>query len=153
MTDLFKISRSGTGKAEIVPNTGISGKDLAGINAPGSTIFPKNGKSATESASAAKSCPTPAAQAGGRLPKFRGETFDPARDGERLGTQLERVFDLMRDGQWRTLEEIANAVHAPTPSVSARLRDLTRPEFGSHTKEDRYVGNGLWIYRIIVRQK
>jgi hypothetical protein len=40
-------------------------------------------------------------------PLFDGETFDPALDGDRLRRQLRRVYQVMRDGRWRSLDEIA----------------------------------------------
>lgn len=78
-----------------------------------------------------------------------GETFSPERDGDRLNRQARIVFDLMRDGEWRTLAAIATIVDEPEASVSARLRDLRKPRFGEHVVERRYVGNGLWEYKLV----
>jgi hypothetical protein len=47
--------------------------------------------------------------------------YDPALDQARLTKQLERVFDLMRDGRWRTLQEIADATGDPHASIRAQL--------------------------------
>jgi hypothetical protein len=69
-------------------------------------------------------------------------------DRERLNSQLWRVFRLMRDGQWRTLSEIARAVEGSEAGVSARLRDLRKPRFGGHGVERRRVSGGLWEYRM-----
>ena len=80
---------------------------------------------------------------------FDGETYNEVRDGPRLASQLDRVTHLMRDGRWRTLGEIANAVEGSEPAVSARLRDLRKPRFGAWTVERRYVAGGLWEYRVI----
>lgn len=84
---------------------------------------------------------------------FSGHTYEPAQDGERLSRQLERVKDLMRDGQWRSLGTISAAVHGSEASVSARLRDLRRPRFGGYTVDRRRVdgGNGLHEYRVLPR--
>lgn len=86
---------------------------------------------------------------------FGGSTFDPVMDGPRLGTQLRRVFDLMADGNWRTLADIANVVPGKETALSARLRDLRRPEHGGHTVEHRRVDGmpGVWEYRVIVRKE
>jgi hypothetical protein len=81
---------------------------------------------------------------------IRGETFDPDRDGKRLNAQCQRVFNLMRDGNWRTLAQISFVTHDPEASVSARLRDLKRFGFGYDKK---YISRGLWSYRLIVNQK
>jgi hypothetical protein len=80
---------------------------------------------------------------------FSGETFDPDRDGERLGRQLRAVFGLMRDGQWRTLAEInehlRSQLNAPEASASARLRDIRKLGW---TVDCEYVRRGLHRYRV-----
>jgi hypothetical protein len=82
-------------------------------------------------------------------PDFDGVTFDDKKDGARLNKQLRKVFDLMSDGRWRTLDEISSSVGAPMQSVSARLRDLRKPKHGSHTIERKSLGKGLFSYRLI----
>ena len=54
---------------------------------------------------------------------FDGATYEEAFDRERLGKQHRRVFELMRDGIWRTFVEIESATGDPPASISARLRD------------------------------
>jgi len=85
--------------------------------------------------------------------RFDGETFDRARDGARLTGQLRRVYDVMRDGQWRTIGEIANAVLGSEAAVSARLRDLRKPRFGAYRVERQYVTAGLWMYRVVAKDR
>lgn len=82
---------------------------------------------------------------------FGGETYDAARDGLRLGEQLRGVFELMKDGEWRDLIDVANHVGASQASASARLRDLRKEKFGGHTVERKYVRDGIWFYRVLVR--
>lgn len=82
---------------------------------------------------------------------FDGWTFDPAHDHGRLAAQLGRVFALMRDGGWRTLEEIGAATGDSVQSVSARLRDLRKAKFGGHRVDRRRRGEpsaGLFEYRM-----
>jgi hypothetical protein len=43
-------------------------------------------------------------------PRFNGPVYDPALDHGRLRRQIGRVFDLLLDGRWRSLQEIANAI-------------------------------------------
>lgn len=81
--------------------------------------------------------------------RFDGETYNHAQDGERLNAQLQRVRDLMKDGRWRTLSEIAAATHDPESSVSARLRDLRKERFGKHTVDRRRKSRGLYEYRLV----
>ena len=81
---------------------------------------------------------------------FDGTTFNAPADGLRLARQLSAVRDLVSDGKWRTLHEIADVVGAPEASVSARLRDLRKPKFGGWTVERRRRGEakrGLHEYR------
>jgi len=80
---------------------------------------------------------------------FDGLTYDHKRDGERLTKQLEAVRDLMADGKWRTLKQIADDTNAPEASVGARLRDLRKAKFGSYVIERRYLSHGLWEYRMV----
>lgn len=86
--------------------------------------------------------------------RFDGATYDPERDGERLGREMTAVARLMLDGEWRTLAyisetlEMTTGIRYPEASISARLRDLRKPRFGSHTVERRYCGAGLWEYRV-----
>lgn len=79
-----------------------------------------------------------------------GASYDAALDGARLNAQTQRVFDVMRDGAWRTLAQLAAAAGAPEASVSARLRDLRKPRFGGFVVSRRRVpdADGLWQYRL-----
>lgn len=86
------------------------------------------------------------------LPRFNGADYDHRRDAPRLTNQLRRIFDLMRDGQWRTLREIADATGDPESSISAQLRHLRKRRFGSHIVKKEYRGNGLYVYRLIVTE-
>lgn len=86
------------------------------------------------------------------LPRFDGSDYQPPRDDVRLSKQYQRLFDLMRNGHWRTLREIAERTGDPEASVSAQLRHFRKPRFGGHTVEKEYWKNGLYFYRLIVRQ-
>jgi hypothetical protein len=85
-------------------------------------------------------------------PRFDGPAYDPAIDQARLTKQLGRIFALMTDGAWRTLDEIAAATGDPATSVSAQLRHLRRRRFGSHVveKRRRQPAGGTWEYRLVV---
>ena len=81
--------------------------------------------------------------------EFDGATYDRERDGERLGRQLAAVRQLMQDGLWRTLAEIADHTGEPEASISSRLRDLRKPKFGCYQVEREYVRRGVWKYRVL----
>lgn len=58
----------------------------------------------------------------------------------------------MKDGKWRTVQEIAAITGDPEPSVSAQLRNLRKREYGAHTVEKRVRGDRercLWEYRLL----
>jgi hypothetical protein len=82
-----------------------------------------------------------------------GVTFDQERDGKRLQAQHARVFEVMKDGMWRSLHAIARLTGDPEASISARLRDLRKDKFGGHEVERRYVQHGLWEYRLKVQRE
>jgi hypothetical protein len=76
---------------------------------------------------------------------FGGSTFEPSRDFERLTLQGQRVAQVMENGNWLTLSEIARRTGDPEASISARLRDLRKI---GRTVEREYVERGLWRYRL-----
>lgn len=79
-------------------------------------------------------------------------TYVEARDGVRIAKQRRLVHAVMADGQWHTLQELGEGLRYPEASVSARIRDLRKARYGGHTVERRYLGNGLWHYRLVVEQ-
>ena len=84
--------------------------------------------------------------------KFVGSNYEPAFDEARLGGQIRRIYDYMIGGGWHTLSEIARATGAGAASVSAQLRNLRKPGFGSHTVNKRprgERGGGLWEYQVL----
>ncbi len=87
--------------------------------------------------------------------RFDGAVYDPIIDNARLTGQIMRVFDCMRDGRWRTLDEIARATNDPHASVSAQLRHLRKERFGSYTVNKRNRGDretGLFEYQLLGRK-
>lgn len=88
------------------------------------------------------------------MAKFNGSDYIPALDDERLSKQISRVYSLMLDEHWRTLEEIAGATGDPPASISAQLRHLRKPRFGGHTIDKQSRGeraDGLFEYRMIAK--
>ncbi len=84
-----------------------------------------------------------------------GPAYESAVDRDRLKRQMDRVRDIMLSANecntWLTLDEIHNLTHYPTPSISAQLRHLKKPQFGSYLLEKRRRGklkSGLWEYRL-----
>lgn len=86
---------------------------------------------------------------------FDGAVYQKQFDQARLTGQLLDIFDLMRDGKWRTLSEIEQSTGHPSASISAQLRHLRKERFGNHTIEKEPRGdreNGLWQYRLLVNR-
>lgn len=86
-----------------------------------------------------------------RRARFNGPDYDRGADQARLTGQILRVYEAMRGGAWRTLEELVQLAQAPAASVSAQLRHLRKPRFGGFTIEKRPRGDrahGLWEYRL-----
>lgn len=81
---------------------------------------------------------------------FDGPTYDPALDGERLGTQLDRVRDMLlgHRGEWFTLAELQRAAGGSEAGVSARVRDLRKVRNGGHNVLRRRRSEGTWEYSI-----
>ena len=85
------------------------------------------------------------------LPDFNGAVYSRTHDRVRLSGQLYRICLCMRDGKWRTLSEIGAATKDPVASISAQLRHLRKPRFGSSSvyKRPRGArGAGLWEYQV-----
>ena len=84
--------------------------------------------------------------------RYRGSVYDPAVDNIRLDSQMGRVWNLMRDGAWRSLHEIAVVIGDPEASISAQLRHLRKRKWGYHHVDRRNRGDreeGLFEYRLI----
>ncbi len=79
---------------------------------------------------------------------FDGNTYNHERDKDRLQRQLARVRGAMMDGNWHTLRELSERLGDPEASVSARLRDLRKPRFGSYIVNRAYVVRGLFVYQM-----
>ena len=81
---------------------------------------------------------------------FDGVAYNHQRDNVRLAGQLQRVFDVMKDGNWRSLKELARAAEAPEASVSAQLRHLRKKRFGCYKVSRQHIEGGLHVYRLEV---
>lgn len=82
---------------------------------------------------------------------FNGADYQGSIDFARLARQHERIRDLMIDGVWRTLGEIAAQTRDPEASISAQLRHLRKPRFGAWIVERRRRGEairGLYEYQL-----
>lgn len=93
----------------------------------------------------------------GELPRppaetaFDGATYVPGRDHVRLAGQMLAVFELMKDGRWRTLAEIAETVKGTEAAVSARLRDFRKAKYGGREVRREHVGSGLFRYKLVIK--
>ena len=84
--------------------------------------------------------------------QFKGSDYIEERDHNRLSGQKTKIFNLMEDGVFRTLDQISSQIKEPPASISAQLRHLRKPSFGSHTVNKKYIGDGLFSYQLIVNK-
>ena len=82
--------------------------------------------------------------------RFDGADYNHARDNARLTGQLLRVWNCMNCGSWKTLRQISDETGDPESSISAQLRHLRKPRFGSYVVEREYVRDGIYKYRLLV---
>lgn len=83
--------------------------------------------------------------------RFSGADYEPSRDKKRLTGQLEAIWNLMRDGVWRSVDEVHEQTgkRFPHNSIQAQLRNLRKPSFGSHdVRRRRREGTNLTEYRL-----
>ena len=85
--------------------------------------------------------------------QFKGSNYIEQRDHDRLSDQKTKIFNLMEDGIFRTLDQISSQIKEPPASISAQLRHLRKPSFGSHIVNKKYRGDGLFSYQLIVNKQ
>lgn len=89
------------------------------------------------------------------MPHFNGSDYSKDLDHDRLGRQINEIFGLMKDGQYRTLREIEQATGHPQASCSAQLRNLRKSRFGGHLVNKRRrpsteLDRGIFEYQLVV---
>jgi len=85
------------------------------------------------------------------FPHFNGPDYEPENDKPRLRKQHVVIRELMLGSKWLTLSEIARKTGYPEASISAQLRHLRKPRFGSYLVPKRRRGdrkNGLFEYTV-----
>jgi len=84
---------------------------------------------------------------------FDGPAIDRS-DIPRMTGQLKKVFELMQDGQWHTIRQVAKYAQCCEVSAGTRIRDLRKERFGGHTVKRRRDRNrpGVFRYRLIIRR-
>lgn len=73
------------------------------------------------------------------------------KDNKRLATQFDAIFKYMKDSKFRTLQQISTKLGYPESSVSAQLRHMRKPKFGSHTVNRKRIC-GTYYYQLIVNK-
>ena len=82
---------------------------------------------------------------------FDGATYERSRDHARLKGQISRIFNVMRDGEWRTVSEIHDITGDPENSIQAQLRNLRKEKFGGYTVEKRRSDSSDALWEYVVR--
>ena len=83
---------------------------------------------------------------------FDGDDYEADRDCDRLTGQMLRVYQCMSNHRWWAMEDLAKAAGCPATSASAQTRNLRKERFGAHDVERRYVGDGLYLYRLNAKE-
>lgn len=83
-----------------------------------------------------------------RQPDFDGPAYVRELDAERLTRQLDTIRAYMLTVGWVTLAEIHAATGYPESSISAQLRHLRKPRFGSYDVQKRRRSAGTYEYRV-----
>jgi hypothetical protein len=77
----------------------------------------------------------------GKHHSFDADCFGYTVDYRELKGQIKAVFDLMKDGEYRTLELIGEEIgKTALRSIGASLRNLRRPRYGGYIVERRGKG-------------
>ena len=85
----------------------------------------------------------------GELGEFKEPSPEFVLTKKKGPVQLNKVREVMSDGLWHPLSVISARTGYSESSVSARLRDLRKPQYGGHTVERRSAGKGLFEYRMV----
>lgn len=144
-------------------STGLTTKVWPGTPKPpgGDKPSPKRNKDIAEKVGAVAPAPTvgPPTPEHSMQPTLEGhrdgETYVAEFDYNRLNGQQRAVFEALRRGGWWTLAEIGEATGHPEASVSARIRDLRKPQYGGLEVHRRHRGapaDGLYEYQLIYEE-
>jgi hypothetical protein len=68
-----------------------------------------------------------------------------------MGRQQDEVYDVMKDQEWHTLEEVSTAVDGRQTSVSACIRNFRKESYGGYVVE-RKRENGEYLYRLLLHK-
>lgn len=79
--------------------------------------------------------------------RFNGPDLQ-STDTPRLEKQHERIKRVVSRGDWMSLTEIASITGDPEASISAQLRHLRKPRFGSYEVQRRRRTEGTYEYRV-----
>lgn len=86
---------------------------------------------------------------------FRDSGYVAEFDAARLTGQMSDIFALMRDGKFRTLTEVQEAIgRGAETGISASLRSFRKKQYGGHTVNKRRRGDpkrGLFEYSLIIK--
>ena len=83
---------------------------------------------------------------------FQGDDYDRTRDAGRLGAQLQRVYDVMKDGRWRSHQEIVEILmwggkpREKEASIARQVRYLK--DIPGCLVLRQFCGNGLYRYSL-----
>lgn len=89
-------------------------------------------------------------QALDKEPEFDGAFYDSYRDKDRLTAKQKELFELMKDGLYRTVPEMTQIIGGTQTGASAAIRNFRKLKFGGYLVQIRNIGKGLYQYRLDV---
>lgn len=81
---------------------------------------------------------------------FKGPVLEDC-DLPRLTSKARKIWDIMADGQWHNLNDVAAFLGYPHSSVTACVRAFRFKKNGGHTVERLRAleGRGTFLYRLV----
>lgn len=84
---------------------------------------------------------------------FDGHNYNAHRDHVRLTRKLLELYEFMKDGSWRTVEEIHKELGHPHTTISSMLRSLRKAKYGYHNVPGRRRGDSVMFeYKLIINK-
>ena len=82
---------------------------------------------------------------------FNGKNYEPLVAGySKLTGKTLEVYELMKDGKFRTLADIEKATKIMQTTISATLRHLRKQKYGAHKLNKRRSIGKQYEYQLII---
>ncbi len=76
---------------------------------------------------------------------------DPSYDGFLAKTNVEKTLEILQNGGWYTVQQLAPLIHATETATSSALRDLRKPKYGQYNIFRRRLPLNISEYKLFER--